>query len=47
MLKVEFTLNDVSNNFELGVTRKWNFATKHDVQYYAHGPNVDFLIVVL
>jgi hypothetical protein len=47
VLEVEFTLNDVSNNLKLGVTREWNFATEHDVEHYAHRPNVNFLVVVL
>lgn len=47
VLEVEFTLNDVSNNLELGVTRERNFAAQHDVEHHAHGPNINLLVVVL
>ena len=47
VLEVEFSLDDITNNFQLRVTREWDLTTKHDVEDDSHRPNVDLLVVVL
>lgn len=47
MVKVELSLDDISYDFGLCPSREWYFTWKHDVQNYAHGPDIDFSIVLL
>lgn len=47
VVEVEIAFDNVSNNFELGITGEGNFARQHDVSNNAERPHIDFAVVTL
>ena len=47
MIKVEFTLHHVRDDFQLVPTWEGDFAREQDVEDDSHGPQIDFRGVVL
>tara|TARA_B110000977_G_C10866799_1_gene411931 strand:+ start:579 stop:788 length:210 start_codon:yes stop_codon:yes gene_type:complete len=47
VVEMVLTLHDVVDDLRLSSSRERHLARKHDVEDYAHGPNVDFEVVSL
>lgn len=47
VVKVIISLNNVSDNFELRVSRERHLARKHNIEDDSERPDVDFIVVAL
>jgi len=47
MVKVVVALDNVSDNFELRVSRERHLAREHNIEDHSQRPNVDFIVVAL
>lgn len=44
---MEISLDNILDDFDLRISRKWNFPWQHDVENNTDRPDIDFLVVVL
>ena len=47
MVEMKVALDNIANNFELGVPGEGHLARQHDVEDYSQRPNVNLGVIVL